>query len=299
MIKIETENIDKVDFVTKLKTRIAHIDFDGRKCTEKEIEQKIDELFPDDGLYNKIVELYLCPPEQLEQKHGDFESDVEKNNLQGIEKYFDYKKIVNNEFGGWLMQKLNVKTCPYCNRAYTFTVKHKNNYIKPQFDHFYPQKGRKGEKGFPYLALSFYNLVPSCPPCNQKKSTQKIDINPHIEGFEGSCKFVIKDKKTGLPSITDKKNIEVDFSSNNKNITVFGLKELYNKHTDYIGEIIDKAQAYNTVYYDSLIQTFSGLGKTPAEIDRYVWGNYLEKAEHCNRPLSKLTSDVLEQIGIK
>ncbi|KAA6310471.1 hypothetical protein EZS27_038231 [termite gut metagenome] len=99
----------------------------------------------------------------------------------------------------------------------------------------------------------------------------------------------------------DKNNIKVDFSSEseNENIKVFGLKELYNEHIDYVEEIIDKAQAYNSTYYDSLIQSFSGLGKTPAEVDRYVWGNYIETADQCKRPLSKLTKDILEQLDIK
>ncbi|OAV71393.1 hypothetical protein Barb6_01430 [Bacteroidales bacterium Barb6] len=118
--------------------------------------------------------------------------------------------------------------------------------------------------------------------------------------FGDKYKFELKkDKETDLSVILDKKNIKVDFSSDNKNIEVFGLKELYNQHIDYVEEIIDKAQAYNADYYDSLIQSFSGLGKTPTEIDRCIWGNYIETADHCKRPLSKLTRDILEQLGIK
>ena len=73
------------------------------------------------------------------------------------------------------------------------------------------------------------------------------------------------------------------FTSENENIKVFGLNELYNEHMDYIEEIIDKAQAYNSTCYNLLKKSFSGLEKTSAEIDRYIWGSYLETAEHSKR----------------
>jgi len=56
---------------------------------------------------------------------------------------------------------------------------------------------------------------------------------------------------------------------------------------------------YNDSYYDGLVEAFSGLGKTPQEIKRLIFGNYVELSDNEKRPLSKLTSDLLDQIGIK
>jgi 5-methylcytosine-specific restriction endonuclease McrA len=294
MIKIEINNISEmaIKFVARIEKSIL----------KNKIKQ---EKFPDVELYYKIHEIYLCKSDLLENKHTVFQQYLQNNNIdeEGIKnKYFDYDTIIDNKQDGeshafWLMKQLNVRTCPYCNRQYTFTVKHKNNAIKPQFDHFHPKKGKKNS--YPYLALSFYNLIPSCPTCNHIKGEEMIKINPYLNEFGDNYKFVLKDKNTDKPLILSKQNIKVGFSSENENIKVFGLKELYNEHIDYVEEIIDKAQAYNSTYYDSLIQSFSGLGKTPAEIDRYIWGNYTEPSNQCKRPLSKFTRDILEQLGIK
>ncbi|GHT53235.1 hypothetical protein AGMMS49982_15750 [Bacteroidia bacterium] len=251
----------------------------------------------------------------------DFQNIVNEFNAQnqsGFDKFNIYMEgqyeelFYNQKVGYWLAEKLDIRTCPYCNRHYTFTIEKKKTkaadekIIKPQFDHFYPKSKH------PYLALSFYNLIPSCPTCNKVKRDEEISINPYWEDFqENNCKFVLKDKNISRPAIIDKNNIEVGFNFEREknikrakhkcedNIDVFGLRELYNKHTDYVEEIIDKAQAYNSTYYDSLIQSFRGLGATPEQIDRYVWGNYTEIDEQFKRPLSKLTRDVLEQLGIK
>lgn len=295
MIKIEKENIKEIKekFVERIKKSIA-------KNKIEDLQQ--DKDFPDDELHRKITELYSCSAELLEMKNDEFDNYLTsiKANKDDINiKYFDYETIIDykkdkHTHAYWLMNELRVNTCPYCNRQYTFTIEDKG--IRPQFDHFYPQSK------YPYLALSFYNLVPSCPTCNQIKLDKPINKNPYIEGFGNDYKFELKNKdNTKEDWCLDKNNIKVDFSSEseNENIKVFGLKELYNEHIDYVEEIIDKAQAYNSTYYDSLIQSFSGLGKTPAEVDRYVWGNYIETADQCKRPLSKLTKDILEQLDIK
>ena len=67
------------------------------------------------------------------------------------------------------IERVGVEVCPYCGRNYVFSVKHPtksnpNTRIKPQIDHFLP----KSE--YPYLALNYYNLIPSCSTCNERPS---------------------------------------------------------------------------------------------------------------------------------
>jgi hypothetical protein len=280
MIKIEVNNIEDIakEFLNKLK----------------------DKKYLNNN-NNTFIKYWISNMDRIVLAKPDtFEKIIAEKALYGQEKDVVFKKYMKGQYetmnknhGYWLAEQLNIKCCPYCNRQYTFTINNNGTKTKPQFDHFY------SKSEYPCLALSFYNLIPSCPTCNHIKGEENISINPYIEDFQdNNCKFQLIDKGIGKPAIIDKENIEVDFSSKNKNIEVFGLRKLYSQHTDYVGEIIDKAQAYNATYYDSLIQSFSGLGKTSAEIDRFVWGSYLETAEHGKRPLSKLTHDVLEQIGI-
>ncbi|OAV67952.1 hypothetical protein Barb4_02269 [Bacteroidales bacterium Barb4] len=294
MIKINRANIEEIknEYLSKLN------------------EIKFDEEIKENPIQNYWIKnrdrIIIAPPIDFEDIKKEF-FELGQNGLSEFKIYMInlYKKLFyKRKIGNWLAEKLDVKVCPYCNRQYTFIItkekqkveKQKRNDKKttrPEFDHFHPKSER------PYLALSFYNLIPSCHTCNDLKKNEPIEINPYLDEFGDKYKFVLKDEDTKMPVILDKKHIKVDFSLENDNITVFGLKELYNQHIDYVEEIIDKAQAYNADYYDSLIQSFSGLGKTPAEIDRCIWGNYIETADHCKRPLSKLTRDILEQLGIK
>ncbi len=237
-------------------------------------------------------------------KSNDFDSIINEFkglDQSGFEKFKNYmigqyeELFYNRKLGKWLAQKLDVRTCPYCNRQYTFTVEVGSKNIRPEFDHFY------SKSDYPYLALSFYNLIPACSVCNRIKSDKVIDDNPYFEGFDNNYKFIIKTKDDEEVSLdwALKNKIEIDFTKNNKNIEEFALKELYNEHIDYVEEIIDKAQAYNCNYYNSLIESYKDLGKQVADIDRFIWGSYLENAEHEKRPLSKLTRDILDQLEIK
>lgn len=222
-------------------------------------------------------------------------------NQDGFNAFKEYMKgqyeelFYNQKIGKWLAERLDVKTCPCCNRQYTFTIEKGTKSIRPEFDHFY------SKSEFPFLALSFYNLIPACSICNHTKLDGSIDKNPYYEGFDDNFKFRIKTKDGNENSLdwALEENIEIDFSETNQNIEAFALKELYNEHIDYVKEIIDKAQAYNHSYYSSLIDSYKGLGKEESDIDRFIWGNYLENAEQGKRPLSKLTKDILQQLMIK
>lgn len=196
--------------------------------------------------------------------------------------------------GRWLTKRLNIKVCPYCNRQYTFTIDEDEIKTRPQFDHFYPKSK------YPILAISFYNLVPSCSICNLLKKENDININPYVEGFSNEYRFHITDidDNDTLDWLLKKNELKIKFSTNNHNIEKLGLEELYNEHIDFVEEIIDKSQAYNFNYYSQIIEDFKGTSYTPEEINRFIWGTYLSEKELCKRPLSKLTRDLLMQLGI-
>lgn len=245
-------------------------------------------------------------------KFTQAEKEAQKNTSFGMFKermqyfyreFFDAKYTGDEEEyrgytnGAWLTKKIGMTTCPYCNRQYTFTICLEKDKLKtrPQLDHFFPKSI------YPYFALSFYNLVPSCPTCNQIKSEQEIEIHPYMDEFGSKYRFIAATVAGDEVNdwVLGKENITIKFSSRNKNIERLGLAELYSEHIDYVKEIIDKCLAYNESYYDSLINSFRGLGTREEEIDRIIWGNYIETTEQKKRPLSKLTRDILEQLGIK
>lgn len=233
----------------------------------------------------KQYEIYQGKDRKKNTSFGKFQTYME-NQYKSFFKQ-EYKREKN---GIWLSKQLKVNTCPYCNRHYTFIIENINSSesFRPQFDHFYP-KSR-----YPYLALSLYNLIPCCADCNQKKGEKIIDYYPYDDEFGDKCKFEID-----YANYISGGSIKGKFHTENQNISVFKLEELYNGHSDYIEEIIEKAYAYNADYFKGLFDSFLSIGKSPSEINRLIFGNYIDVSEHKKRPLSKLTKDILDQIGLK
>jgi hypothetical protein len=251
---------------------------------------------------DNIEDIIMAKPSAYKLINDKFQKlyDRHKKELRTFRTYMgnQYKRMCAED-GYWLAKELNVNTCPYCNRQYTFTID-KQKRIRPQFDHFL------SKSEYPHLALSFYNLIPCCPTCNHIKSvTSKELIYPYDEGFHNKCQFqvnhtafMLNNDQIKLELITMSECDTLFMEKCKNSIDTFALKELYEQHSDYIEEIIIKAYSYNHDYYDGLIENFSKMGKNKNEMHRLIFGNYIDRANNEQRPLSKLTSDLLEQIGI-
>ncbi len=191
---------------------------------------------------------------------------------------------------------------------YTFTMHKPSGKTRPHFDHFFKKSA------FPWLSLSFYNLVPSCYVCNSNFKGQKVFstekyLHPFIEGFEGVLNF-----ETGISGATYSLGGEEDFTIEIakvksalpkqikkaiRNAKVFHLSFLYNNHKDYIGEIIKKTQWYNKTRLDELNNEI-GDGKlftSNEEVMRIALGNYLMPEQMGKRVLSKITRDIAKEFN--
>ena len=202
------------------------------------------------------------------------------------------------------IKKLDIKVCPYCNRNYIFNFKKgKDLNATAQLDHFFDKKT------YPFLAVSIYNLVPSCSTCNQRKSAKQEDIfYPFLESFNNHAKFEykgIKNKEDSNGNFFDKDRILLELkpiSEDEKvknHIEVFNLQNLYNEHKDIVSEILIKSEIYNESYIEELMQNYEGtLFKNEEDLLRLIFGGYVSDEDLGKRPLSKLTKDMLEQLEI-
>ncbi len=214
-----------------------------------------------------------------------------------------YSRLNNALF----VKDLDVKVCPYCNRNYilNFQKKGKEN-ATAQLDHFFDKKK------YPYLAISIYNLVPSCGTCNQRKSTKQENIfYPYLESFNNSVKFSLKGiksrdelKKENL-DFFDEKRIELDYKILNdkdkveKHIEVFNIKNLYNEHKDIVSELLQKRVIYSDDYLESLLDEYEGkLFNNKEHLLRLITGGYIEDKDINKRPLSKLIKDISEELDL-
>jgi len=208
----------------------------------------------------------------------------------------------------WFINELDMKVCPYCNRNYIFNfLKANKKNATAQLDHFF-------DKGtYPYLAVSMYNLVPSCITCNQRKSSKKVDIfYPYLESFNDSVKF----KYDGIKSIQFFSNQKLDFFEENrvmfhleatdnidkvkKHIEVFNLESLYAEHKDIVSELLQKRVIYSDSYIDELFEQYEGtLFRNREDLLRLITCGYVSDDEIGKRPLSKLIKDISEELGLR
>ncbi len=211
------------------------------------------------------------------------------------------KDIFEKEYDNWKVRKqygaydfvkvLGLNSCPYCNRNYIFVVDSDNGKLRPEIDHFYPKSI------YPFLAMSFYNLIPSCAICNHTKSDKVEESleNPY-ELEANSYKFTYRPTTVKFAAVNKEKynfnNFEIEIYGNKANLNIFKLEELYKQHKDIVLELLIK-KAY---YPQSYIEELSKFGFTKDEIYRYLLCNYLSDEDLHKRPLSKLIKDISEEL---
>ncbi|MDG5855366.1 hypothetical protein [Clostridium beijerinckii] len=222
--------------------------------------KKLLEVLIDDKSELYIEKIIKSKPEILFKICEEFSKIYKsKNNIvldNMLNKIFDYDRFIKSgfeidknlkaPFKKWsayeYCEKLSVNVCPYCNRIYTYTVRKGNNITRPELDHYFP----KSE--YPILALSFFNLIPSCNICNSTiKGKRNLNLNtnlhPYLDEVDKSYKF---DYGMDDISIFDgrKDNMQlkiykdgVDDKSNNT-LKFFKIEEIYQKHKDTVVNLI-------------------------------------------------------------
>ena len=220
--------------------------------------------------------------------------------LDACRKVFDYEKFALKHRAK-VLSAMHVSVCPYCNRQYiTPYRKNGKQYTSAAIDHYF-SKNR-----YPFLALSLYNIVPSCSICNSSlKGTsdffQTPHINPHKRGFDDSARFRIKNVEA-LVARDEKPAVYLEHTDNEEvrnSIDTFCLETIYDSaHEDYIEELIRKAKIYSDKKMQEYLELFKELFADKEEMRQILYGNYLRKKDLGKRPLSKLTRDILMDLGI-
>ena len=265
----------------------------------KKLNKKILKRFPTDCKFT-IEEILKAKPKKLdeivlwfEQLSSQKKEEYRYISIVGYEN-FSKKKQEYNAYD--LAKELNIKSCPYCNRNYTFTVvKGDNEILRPDIDHFYDKDT------YPITALSFYNLIPSCIECNRTlKRVQHFNIreylHPYQDDFNTKAKFSHTLKSTNQIEI----NIETNDNRAENIIKALKIKEIYNEgYQDIVLELIQKREIYPDSYIDELLQKYEGiLFNNREDILRLITCGYVNDADIHKRPLSKLIKDISEEIEL-
>lgn len=209
------------------------------------------------------------------------------------------------------VEKVGLDTCPYCNLSFTYSISKKNGKARPHLDHFF------NKADYPYLAISFYNLIPSCYMCNsslkgRKTFTTSSHLHPFLESMEGVNVF--RTEISSIDFFVNKKDFDIKLQDVNGcdapllikaegNKDAFALEERYQFHKDHVGEIIKKAHVYSNKTVKRTLKVLEKQGvrvfNSEEEILNTLMGNILSPTGHHRRILSKLTTDIAEEFGIR
>lgn len=142
----------------------------------------MEDISESDGVDIWLKRFILASPNQLEKWASE-----EKGKLS----FLEMKSLYLNRFsksptifvdsaGTYnayvLFKKMGIKVCPYCEHEYIdIVLKDGDERRTVEYDHFYP----KGDDDYPGLAMCFFNLIPSCKPCNQLKMTSPTKASPY------------------------------------------------------------------------------------------------------------------------
>lgn len=301
-----------------------------KKLNASSIKDKILDVLNE----TEIKELFILSPEQLKKKHDDImpslgswdtledynaffilikkrnKTEKEENlvlkyklELEIIENLFAYKEMISSKkpFSYWLADHFKCNTCTYCNRNYTFTISkdkttgRQNNdtrITRPQFDHWFSKSQH------PILALSIYNLIPSCSICNSGiKGAKEFNLVDHVHPFiphKETFKFSYTFNSANQPTV----KIKID--AKNKKLTntigLMKLNELYQAHDDFeLKDLYDLSKKYSKNYTKSLFsESFKGLNLDDNEIYRLIFG--VDTEDHQKRLMSKYKHDIIEEL---
>ena len=279
----ETKTISQINIVINQNNSIT-IDLQSIKPAINEIYLALNKLY------------LLHPDEQI-----NFIKNIEKIlSINSSEEILAFNHIINiyfnwNSFISFMDVKkllshiyydLNINNCPYCNRNYTSILKLspnkeqaskfkylknepivKKKYILPSFDHYLPKSK------YPYLALTLWNLIPTCEYCNSKlkhdKPTLIVNSNsfdclhPYINGFaEGNnhkIRFELElpeDSPGALYSANTRNNLNADFYDKFEISFITNSKDnTFLKQTKESVRMLALSEVYNQIHKRDAIDT--------------------------------------------
>lgn len=265
-------------------------------------------------IINHYEEILALKPSEFDNYHqvnfSFLSQDQLKIKLFGAEETF-YEIIVNamrydavrdKEFAQYI-RRMGIKSCVYCNSQYTVPTHGKGMSKKDvttyEIDHYYPKSQ------YPYLCTTFFNLVPSCGPCNRRKNDNKVSFCLYVDPLIRPQRFHFSIEKASVIKYLASHNpddINLIISYNepelSDSLSTFYLQDIYNEHKDKVEELIWKHRIYKSSYRNLIKSQFGSLIKSDEEIYRLFFGVFPPTDSIHKRPLSLFINDIKEILSI-
>ncbi|MBQ4802359.1 hypothetical protein J8L88_05775 [Aquimarina sp. MMG015] len=256
-----------------------------------------------EGLSFETYKKFCCQQERklLKQVTIDKYKAFNKEVLDIIN-YENWFITSQKQYDYQLAEGLNRRTCTYCNRIYTSTMKTQKNkkLMRPQFDHWYPKSK------FPLLALSFYNLIPSCSICNSSaKSDVLFDLETHLHPYVDKDSLKRFSFSYEYSKSLDQYNIKLyptkQDSKDKKAVRTFddfNLSIMYNANVPELKDLIQTKKAYTKSYIDNMMSAYPDAHLSYKETYRLAFGTEYNEEDFHKRPFSKFKKDILQQLKV-
>lgn len=301
--------------IIKIKEKITSL---INRRTSRNGEYITEEKIYLNKLNEKLEEIIYAHPEKLEEYKIEF--DEFSFNQKNEKEWKSFKDSVITALGYTTLRtnlypiyfsKIGIKSCVYCNSQLAITTKpNKKEYglAKFQVDHYL------AKSYYPCFSISFYNLYPTCAPCNLVKGNKeilfKLYSKDNTEDIKSEFNFTLepgcKTKYLLSGNINDIKIIfhepQISQQTNSKS-NIFSIKEIldiegiYNTQKDIVEELIHKAKIYNDSYKSSLIKQFPSLYSNSL-YGRLLIGTYSDSKDIHKRPLAKFIQDIARDLEL-
>lgn len=128
--------------------------------------------------------------------------------LELLNDIFQYDNWRSNGKGNEMFDLIGISVCPYCNIGHVFFDDDAGKLIV-SYDHYYDKAN------YPFLALTFSNLIPSCSTCNQNyKSIFQFNtdthLHPYLDDYNTRCTF-----RFVYTEYSNRSNILIDIEAEN------------------------------------------------------------------------------------
>jgi 5-methylcytosine-specific restriction endonuclease McrA len=257
----------------------------------------------------------------LIQLDKDFKVELSKMNKKKqkiannkIKEIFNYKNFINKNKKKYdaydLAKKLDVRVCLYCNRQYTLTVKTGNrkeeHITRPEFDHFFDKDTH------PLLAMSIFNLIPSCSICNSTlKGTTKFNlkdyIHPYLDNYISNYRYTYKpynvtsilggNSDLAIKLVFTKKTPAINVKISNS-AKIFELENIFSNHSEELKDLFEIRYKLSSSYLEQLFTTYKSTGISYEDVYRIALGTHYDEPDFIKRPFSKLKKDLLKELGV-
>lgn len=213
-----------------------------------------------------------------------------------------YDSVRDTEYAPYI-RKLGIKACVYCNAQFSLPTHGKGNnkvdITTYEIDHYYPKSV------YPFLCITFYNLAPSCGPCNRRKNDKHVkfclysELNDSVSLYP--FHFILNLESVAEYLITtDKNTINFTLEANDELLNshkVFHLDAIYDEHKDVAEELVWKHKIYSVSYRNAVMTQFKDLfNMGDEECYRLLFGTYPVTDHIHKRPLSLFMRDISEKL---